>query len=111
MLHGRRDGILGDGVEDDPFDLNVLLEGAALLQRFHKVPGNGFPFAIRVGREDQRVGIFQRIGDVGDPLGGLGVSSQTISKSLSGSTEPFFEGRSRICPYEPGPYSPCRGIC
>ena len=73
MFHCGRDCILGDRVEDDTLDWRVLLQGAALAQGFHEVPADGFAFAIGVGREDQRVGFFQRRCDLGDTLGRFGI--------------------------------------
>ena len=37
------------------------------------MPGNGFAFAIRVGRENEAVGAFDGLGDVVEALCGLGV--------------------------------------
>ena len=40
-----------------------------MLQHFEHVPGNRLAFAIRVGREDQAVGVLHGLGDVVQPLG------------------------------------------
>ena len=73
VFHGGRNRALGDRVEHDALDDGVLFQRPALLQRFYEVPGNGFPFAVRVSRQDQRVGILEGVGDVGNALGRLGV--------------------------------------
>ena len=60
--------LLGDGVEDDAAD-RLVLQHALALQHFEHMPGNGLALAIRVGGEDQPVGVLHRLGDVGQPLG------------------------------------------
>ena len=41
----------------------LVLEFAALLEDLIQVPGDGFAFAVRIGRKMQRFGFFQRFGD------------------------------------------------
>ena len=55
VRHGVQNGRLGDGVEDDAFDLGGL-ERPLLLQHFQHVPGDCFTLAIGVGCQDQLVG-------------------------------------------------------
>ncbi len=63
MLHRLGHRLLGDGVEDDPLD-RLAAQGALLLQRFEKMPGDRFALAVRVGREDELVGGFERARDL-----------------------------------------------
>ena len=72
MLHGFADGLLGDGIEHHPLD-RLVLQDLLFLQDLEHVPGNGFAFAIRVGRENEAVGAFDGLGDVVEALLGLGV--------------------------------------
>ena len=72
ILHRLADGLLGDGVEHHALD-RLVLEDLLFLQDLEHVPGNGFAFAIRVGREDEAVGAFDGLGDVVEALCGLGV--------------------------------------
>ena len=55
-------------VENNPADRRVLLDRFAGSQRLLQVPADRFPFAIGVGREDQFVVVFQRIGNCFDVL-------------------------------------------
>ena len=71
-LHRVRHRLLGDGVEHHALDL-VVLDRALLFQHFEHVPGDRFALAVRVGCEDQAVGALQRLGDVVEPAGRLGV--------------------------------------
>ena len=59
--------LLGDGVEHHAAD-RLVLQHALALQHFEHMPGNGLALAVRVGGEDQPVGILHRIGDLGQPL-------------------------------------------
>ena len=70
---GIEHGGARDRVEDDPLDLGAAGERALLLQDFQHVPGNGFAFAVRVGRQDQLVRAFEGVDDVLDALLGPGV--------------------------------------
>ena len=67
--HRLQHRLLGDGVEDDAAD-RLVLQRALLLQHFQHVPGNRLALAIRVGGENQPVGILDRLGDVGEALAG-----------------------------------------
>ena len=62
---------LGDGVEGDAIDL--LGQRLALRQHFLDVPADRLPLSIRVGGEDQAVGILGEIGDRLQLLGLVGV--------------------------------------
>ena len=53
---------LGDFVEHDAFDF-LALEVAALFEQLAQVPGNGFAFAVRVGRQKEVLGFLQRARD------------------------------------------------
>jgi hypothetical protein len=72
MTHGVEDGLAGDCVEDDAFDrlLGKRLAGA---QHLEDVPGDRLALAVWVSREDDAVGVLDRLDDVGEPLAGLGV--------------------------------------
>ena len=61
------DGLLGDRVERHALD-RLALQHLAGVERFKNVPRDRFPFAIRVGCEDQAVGILHRVGDFLDVL-------------------------------------------
>ena len=62
MSDGVDDGVLGDLVEDHPFDVQ-----AALLlfqpQGRQEVPGDGLPFPVGVSCEEKRIGGFQLFPD------------------------------------------------
>ena len=64
VLHRRGDGFLGDRVEGDALDL--LGQHAALGQQFAHVPTDRLALAVRVGGEDQAVGLFGQIADLAD---------------------------------------------
>ena len=68
IAHGIEHGRLGDGVEDDALD-RLVADDALLLEHVQNVPGNRFTLAIRVGRENEAVGGFHRVGDVLHALG------------------------------------------
>ena len=72
MRHRLADGVLGDGVEDDALDL-LVLEHLLLVQDLEQMPGNGLALAIRVGRENDLVGVLDRLSDVRDALRAAGV--------------------------------------
>ena len=63
--HGVLYGAFGDFMEHHPFD-RLVFERLAFAQQLAQVPGNGFAFAVRVGREEQGVGLAQHLGDGGD---------------------------------------------
>jgi len=65
---GRKDRLLGDGVEGHALDLEALLDRLLLLEDVQKVPGNGLPFAIGVGGQDQLVGLLHGLGDLANDL-------------------------------------------
>jgi len=72
VAHGVEDGVLGDGVEDDPLD-RLVLEDLLVPQHLQHMPGDGFALAVRVGRQDDLVGALHGAGDVGQALGRLAV--------------------------------------
>ena len=99
LFHRRKDRLLGDGVEGDALDL-----GTPFFSAF---------FSFRIRRMCQEMASPSRSGSVARIslsafltasaisrmiFWDLPSTSQCISKSLSGSTEPFFAGRSRTCP-------------
>ena len=59
MLESFLNGAFGDLVEDHAAHV-LALELASLFQLILDVPADGFPFTIRVGREDQLVVVLQR---------------------------------------------------
>jgi hypothetical protein len=66
LLHFAR----GDLVEHHALDL-LVLERLLLAQQFDQMPGDGFAFAVGVGRQDQGVGLPELLGDGVDVLGVL----------------------------------------
>ncbi len=72
MLHRFGNGFLGDGVEDDALDLDVL-QDLLLVEDFEHMPGDGLALAIRVGCEDEPVRALHGGGDLVQALLGLGV--------------------------------------
>ena len=70
VCHGLGHRLFGDRVENDALDL-VVLERLLLFQHFKNVPGDGFAFAIGVGRENELVGTLHGLGDVVESLLGL----------------------------------------
>ena len=70
VFHGVQHRLLGDGVEHHPLD-GLLLKCLFLLEHLQHVPGDGLALPVRVGRQDQLVGAFDRPGDVVEPLLGL----------------------------------------
>ena len=67
VVDGFLDGALGDFVKGDTMHL-LVLEQVFFLQQFVKVPGYGFPFAVLVSREIQRIGLVQCLDDFVDML-------------------------------------------
>ncbi len=63
LAQGGKDRLLGDGVEGDALDLGVLLQRLLLLEDLQDVPGDRLAFPIRVGGEDELVGLFDRVRD------------------------------------------------
>ena len=72
VTHGFQNGALGDGVEHHALD-DLVLEHFLGAQHFQHMPGNRLAFAIRVGRQNNRVGVLDRFCDVGKALASLGV--------------------------------------
>jgi hypothetical protein len=70
VLHRVEHRLPGDGVEHDALD-RLLLERVLLLHHLQHVPGNGFAFAVGVGRQDELARPLQRPGDVVEALLGL----------------------------------------
>src|SRR6185295_13260811 len=64
--------LLGDGVEHHALDL-LIRQRALLFHHLQHMPGDGFTLAVRVGCENQPVGALERLGDVVESAGGLGV--------------------------------------
>ena len=71
-LHGFQNGALGDRIEHHALDM-LVLEHLLALQHFQHMPGNGLALAIRIGCENDLVGILHGGGDIGEALGRLGV--------------------------------------
>ena len=57
------------------------------------MPGNGFAFPVRVGREDDLVGLFHRIGDLAHDLVGLRVDLPVHCEIAIGLDRPVFGGQ------------------
>ena len=72
MAHRLQHRVLGDRVEHDPVDPLVLQE-LLVLEDLVDVPGDRLALAVRVGRQDDPVGVLDRSADLAQPLGGLGV--------------------------------------
>ena len=69
---GFQNGGLGDLVEDDALDLDAL-QKLLLFEDFLYVPGNGFAFAVRIGRQIQIIGALDGAGDLVHMLFRLGI--------------------------------------
>ena len=69
-FHRVKNGGLCNGIKDDALDAFVF-ENLFGLQNFQHMPGNGLALAIRVGSQNDGVGIFYSGGDLGQALGGL----------------------------------------
>ena len=63
ILHGFGDGGLGDGVEHHTGYGRVFFDRAALGERLLQMPADRFALAVRVGREDQLIVVFEGIGN------------------------------------------------
>ncbi len=70
MLHCSGDGVLCNGVEHHPLDIDIL-EHTALFQHFEQVPGNRLALAVGVGCEDELFRALHSIGDLADAGIGL----------------------------------------
>ena len=68
-----KDRLLGDGVEGHTFDVHAFLDGFLLLEDLEQMPGDGFAFAIRVGRQNELVGALYRFRDLANDLLGAAV--------------------------------------
>jgi hypothetical protein len=71
-------------------------------QHLQHVPGDRLALAVRVGGEDQLVGVLHRLGDVGERLAACGSTSQT-SRNRRRGDRAVLGGRSRTWPRRPGP--------
>jgi len=67
VLERLEHGGLGDLVEHDALDRDAL-DRLALFQHLGQMPGDRLALAIRIGREEQRLGAFQGLDDVLDAL-------------------------------------------
>ena len=100
MFHGIQHRLLGDGVEYDALD-RLLFERVFLLEDFEDVPGDRFALAIGVGRENELVRPFQRLGDIIEAFAGLVVDLPNhpeivirIDRAVLGRKVPYVaEGR------------------
>ena len=72
MAHGVEHRLFGDGVEHDPLDRNAD-EGLLAVEHLEHVPGDGLALAVGVGGEDQLGRPLDRLGDLVQALGGLGL--------------------------------------
>ena len=70
--HRLGHGGLGDGVEGDARDLDVL-QDLLVLQHLQHVPGDRLALAVGIGRENDAVGALHRLGDGRHALGRLGI--------------------------------------
>ena len=78
--HGFGDCRFGNGVKGNALDL--LGERLFLRQNFLHMPANGFAFAIRVRRKDQRVRALGLIGNGLQLLGLIGISFPGHGKAI-----------------------------
>ena len=84
--------LLGDGVERHALD-RLALQDLAIVERFEHVPRDRLALAIRVGCEDQAVGIAHRIGDFLDVLDRLSVDVPRHREVLVGLHRTVFRGQ------------------
>ena len=101
MLHRLRHRLLGDGVEDDPFDL-LVLDGPFLPQRLEDMPGDRLALAVGVGGENQLVGALDGGRDAVQTLLRLGIDFPKhveivlgIDRSVLGRKVPHMPERSK----------------
>ena len=92
-LHGVQHGLLGDGIECDALDGDALLEGPFFLQNTEYVPGDGFPSRSGSVARISLSAVLTAAAISRMTLADLPSTSQCISKSLSGSTEPSLDGQ------------------
>ena len=81
VLHGLKNGLLGNGVKHHPLDL-LVLQRALFLQNLKHMPGNGFAFPVGVGRQNKPVVPFKGIGDISHALRRLAVHLPRHGKIL-----------------------------
>jgi len=62
------------------------------------VPGDGLAFAVRIGRQNDRVGVLDGAGDLGEALGRFDVDVPQHGEIGVGVDRPVFAGRSRTWP-------------
>ena len=72
MAHGLEHGVLGHGVEYHPLDRD-LAQGLLTVEHLINMPGDGLALAIGVGGEDQLARSLDRLGDLVEQLGRLGL--------------------------------------
>ena len=60
--------LLGDGIEDHALD-GLVADRLLAPEKVEHMPGDGLALAIGVGREEERVGFLDRVGNVVDALG------------------------------------------
>ena len=72
MLHRLGHRLLGDGVEHDALD-RLRLERLLFLENLQDVPGDRLAFAVRVGGQNELVGVFDGARDIVEPLLRLGI--------------------------------------
>ena len=80
-LHGLGHCRTGDGVENHPFH-RLVLHNPLLLKDIQHMPGDGLAFPVRVGGQDDAVRGLGRLGDLRQPLRGLGVDLPGHGKVL-----------------------------
>ncbi len=73
MAHGVEHRLFGDGVEHHPLD-GDLVQDLLAVQHLEHMPRDGLALAVGVRGEDQLVGALDRLGDLIQPLGGLGIN-------------------------------------
>ena len=73
VFHRVCDGIFGDGIENHARHRHIF-QDALGLEHLQNMPRNGLAFAVRVGCQNQAVGAFNGLGDVGHALGGFGIN-------------------------------------
>jgi hypothetical protein len=88
ILESREHRLLGDRVEGDPLDLEVLFQGLLLLEDLQDVPGDRLAFPIGVGSEDQFVRRLDGVGDFFEYFLGLSVNVPVHRKVVVGLDRP-----------------------
>ena len=72
MAHGVEHGLFGHGVEHHALHRNAR-QGLLAVEHLEHMPGDGLALAVGVGCQDQLAGPFDRLGDLVEPLGRLGL--------------------------------------